>query len=323
MSRIAVTGADGFLGRATVAALGRAGHGVVRISRAPDGSADSRGADLRDPAALEGLLDGVDVVIHLAAAKAGSFHDQYPSTVRATQNLLVEASRAGVRRVVLASSFAVYDYLAIPAGSVVDEDSPIDIEGVDRDAYTQTKVLQERVARDWARSNDGDLVVARPGVVVGPGKWWTYRLGEQFGALWLALGSHAEVPLTYVDNCADALVHLAAAYGVAGETYNIFDEAPQQAWYRRQVVARASERSWRVVVPWHVADTATRVVSGWNSRRDTPLRLPGFLTPASLAVRAKPLRYTNAKLRRTGWQPALTLAESLDRVFAVQSAAAR
>lgn len=76
MSRIAVTGADGFPGRATVAAVQRAGHDVIRVSRAPDGSQGSRGADLRDPLAVGGLLEGVDVVIHLAAAKSGTFHDQ-------------------------------------------------------------------------------------------------------------------------------------------------------------------------------------------------------------------------------------------------------
>jgi nucleoside-diphosphate-sugar epimerase len=315
MSQIAVTGADGFLGRATVAAVLRAGHKVIRISRAADGSPNSRGADLRDPVAVIGLLEGAEMVIHLAAAKSGTFHDQYPATVRATQNLLAEAERAGIRRVVLVSSFAVYDYLRVPAHSLVDEETLLDDQGVDRDAYTQTKVLQEHVAREWARSSDCDLVVARPGVVVGPGQWWTYRLGEQFGQFWLLLGNRSQVPLTYVDNCAEAFVHLAVAEGVGGGTYNVFDEAPEQRWYRRQVIARAPGRSFRVAIPWSVAATGVRVLSRWNAHRSAPFRLPGFLTPASLAVRAKPLRYSNERLRRTGWKPALTLDESLSRVF--------
>jgi nucleoside-diphosphate-sugar epimerase len=55
------------------------------------------------------------------------------------------------------------------------------------------------------------------------------------------------------------------------------------------------------------------VVDSINRRRAVPLRLPGFVVPQSLAVRAKPLRYSNARLRATGWAPEVSLEQGLSR----------
>lgn len=317
MTTIAITGAGGFLGKAVVTTSLEAGADVVAVMRSrsvsePSPGVEVRRADLRDPRDVEGLLDGVDVLVHLAAAKSGAFHDQYPSTVKATEVVLEEAQRSRVSRVVLVSSFAVFDYDAMPAGAVVDEDAPLAIDAAGRDGYAEAKVLQEVVARGWAERTGMDLVVARPGVVYGPGSWWTYRIGEQFGSLWLCLGSRSQVPLSYVANCADAIVHLATTPGVAGGTFNVLDDdPPTQRDLRRTLGARLPSKTLRVVVPWRVAASGVAAIGFVNRRRDPPLRLPGFLVSESLAVRAKPFKFTNARLRNSGWAPRIPLADGL------------
>jgi len=127
-----VTGANGFLGTAVVTALLTRGHRVRALIRPAAKSDDliSRGvteivrADLRAARDLEKAFDGIDVLIHLAASIDGGDDAQFASTVVGTERLLDAMARTACRRIVLASSFAVYDWSRITG--TLDEDSPIE-----------------------------------------------------------------------------------------------------------------------------------------------------------------------------------------------------
>ncbi len=304
MTRVLVTGAGGFLGREVVAAALADGLAVRAQVRRAAGSADGVDevvADLRADD-LAPLVDGIDAVVHLAAAKGGDFHTQYASTVRGTDRLLDAALAAGVPRFVLCSSFAVYDYELPAVGAVVDESTPLDVRGIGRDAYAQTKVLQEQVVRERLAGSSTELVVMRPGVVHGDDPTWTYRVGEAFGRLWIALGSTAQVPLVHVADCARAMVLAATSPGMAAQTFDVLaDDPPTQREYRRFLKRAARARPLVVPVPWRLARAAAVIASAAAERSTRPWRLPGFLVPSSLSVRAKPLRYDGSALRAAGW----------------------
>ena len=113
-----VTGAGGFLGRHVVTAL--LGRGAeVRAMVRPAAAVESLGwpdsvevvrADLRSSRDLERAFDGVDVLVHLAAAVSGGEDAQFAATVVGTERLLQAMAGTSCRRVVLASSFSVYDW---------------------------------------------------------------------------------------------------------------------------------------------------------------------------------------------------------------------
>ena len=68
-------------------------------------------------------------------------------------------------------------------------------------------------------------MIVRPGVVYGPGnKGITGRVGLGTFGLFLHLGGSNEIPLTYVDNCADAIVLAGIKGGVDGEVFNVVDD---------------------------------------------------------------------------------------------------
>src|SRR5688500_4253173 len=169
--KLLVTGANGFLGRQVVAEALRRGHAVRAMVRSVKDAARNGWigkpnlewvqADLRS---RRGLVDAVaecDAVLHLAASKSGDIYAQYAGTVVATENLLAAMTEAKIRRIVAISSLSVYDYLHKKSGTVLDEDSPLDLECIDRDEYAQTKLAQENLVREHATRHGWDFVILR------------------------------------------------------------------------------------------------------------------------------------------------------------------
>jgi dTDP-L-rhamnose 4-epimerase len=209
--RVLVTGAAGFIGSHVVVALRRAGHDVSTLDNlhpaahgpAADGSDGVGLGDVRDPRVVADALDDVEAVVHHAAMVGmGVDLDDLPDYVAhndfGTAVLLAGMARAGVRRLVLASSMVVYgeggyacaahgpvdpeprQAAALAAGSfeptcptcrrdliprLVTEDAPLR----PRSGYAATKVAQEHLAGVWVRELDARAIALRYHNVYGPG----------------------------------------------------------------------------------------------------------------------------------------------------------
>ena len=210
--RILLTGGAGFIGRHVLSRLLALGHDVrvldslrpdVHRGAVPSLPAELVTADVRDAGAVDGALRGVEAVCHLAA-KVGlgvdvqDLPDYASSNDLGTAVLLAGMARAGVGRLVLASSMVVYGEglgccpthrqvrpgpraeAALAAGqfeppcpecglpltpALVDEDAAID----PRNAYAASKSAQEQLAASWARVAGGRVAALRYHNVYGPG----------------------------------------------------------------------------------------------------------------------------------------------------------
>src|SRR5438094_1779803 len=108
--RVAVTGANGFVGRHAIARLLLSGHEVrALISERPGAekelpgggtNVDVRRADVRKPESLRGAFDGVDAVIHTVAVPTERKQRFAEVNVAGVAHVVAEARRAGVRRIV-------------------------------------------------------------------------------------------------------------------------------------------------------------------------------------------------------------------------------
>jgi nucleoside-diphosphate-sugar epimerase len=321
--RVLVTGASGFLGRYVVSAALRRGHAVEALVRPasshPFTTLQRHPAlrvvqgDLRTPRGLDALVQDVDAVVHLAATKAGDLYTQFAGTVLTTENLLGAMGAAGIRRLVGMSTFSVYDMGALATRAVLDESSPVVTDPETRDEYTQTKLLQETMYRSFAAAGN-EVCVVRPGMIYGRDELWHPLLGSPFGPVFLRVGSRAVLPMTYVENCADAVV-LALADQAVGETLNIVDDdLPTQAEYV-EAVTRVMPPPRSVTVPWPVMrgvasafQLGNRLLAGGRAK------LPGIVVPARLDNRFKPLRYSNTRAKAVlGWSPRYGLDEAVRR----------
>ncbi|MEO1589837.1 MAG: NAD(P)-dependent oxidoreductase [Cyanobacteria bacterium J06632_22] len=323
--KLFVTGASGFLGQYVVAAALRQGHEVMAVVRNKTRAerlswhAHPRltlvRQDLRSRRGLSEALAPADAVIHLAATKAGDFYTQFGGTVLATENLLSAMADVGLKKLVAISTFSVYDNLGMRAGQRLDEAAPLVEEAKHRDEYAQTKLIQERLYREFERDQNAQVTILRPGMIYGRTCLWHALIGAEFGSRWVKVGGRGLLPMIYVENCAEAIVQAVDCPAAAGETLNLVDDnLPTVNAYTRQVLA-AGHPAPKATVSW----LTIRTLSGfawWINQTwlGGKAKLPGILVPAKVHGRFKPLRYTNAKAKQfLGWQPRYDLATAFTR----------
>jgi nucleoside-diphosphate-sugar epimerase len=321
--RALVTGANGFLGRHVVGALLARGIDVRAIVR-PAAQLGALGwpssvevfrADLRSSDELASAFEGVDVLIHLAAVVSGTEDAQFAGTVVATERLLEAMGSSTCRRVVLCSSFSVYDYSS--TRRVLDEGSPLHRvpDVYTRDGYTIAKWWQERVARRFAEKHSWDLAVLRPGFIWGRDHSYLAALGLQLGRHHLVIGPLTRIPMTHVENCAEVFAQAAADPRAQGQILNVVDGPGERIWkYLSDYMRGNSQPGWRLPIPYWLALAVVRLASVTVFRRAT--KVPAILVPRRFESMLKPLRFDNRRLQQTlGWTPPLDYKQCLARTY--------
>jgi 2-alkyl-3-oxoalkanoate reductase len=322
--RVLVTGAGGFLGRHVVGALSRRGHSVRALIR-PTTRIDDLGwtdrvqvvrADLRSPGPLAPAFEGVDVLVHLAARVGGNDNAQMADTVVGTERLLEAMARSATRRLVLASSFSVYDFGAVRG--TLTEESPLESDLYHRDGYAIAKTWQERVVRRMSREHNWDLTVLRPGFIWGRDHEYLAGLGQQLGRWHLVFGPSNRLALTHVENCADCFALAVEDPRAVGETFNVIDGHQVSTWrYLGEYLRRTGSRGHRIPIPYRLAVVGPWLADQVNRRLcQGRAKLPGLLTLCQFRARFKPLQFPNRKLQEIlGWHPPLDFAECLRQTY--------
>lgn len=305
-----VTGASGFLGRAIVEAACREGWEVVALCRPTSAVPGSwlnapqitlGRVDLSEPQGagkLAALLEGISCVIHAAATLSGSDAEQARDTIQSTR-ALIQAMRAHQKgrgqtsavaqpvRLILVSSFSVYDFARLPDHAVLDEATPIEASPGRRDAYCRAKLAQEAIVQE--DPDPLDLCLARPGAIYGPERLWSWQLGIPAAGFVLSVDGASPVPAISVDRCALALARLAGLPSSAlPAIINLVDPDPpsQREWLDAMGQRRVVYMNRRVFMG--LVTLLDRLVALWPAFGR--LR-PKGLRPENIEARFKPLRY--------------------------------
>ena len=154
---VLVTGSSGAVGRAVCKALAAAGHRVRGFDLVPNAEvSDQILGTVADAALMERAMEGVQAVVHLAAAMEWLefLRDQVPANVIAIFHLFEAAKRQNVPRIVLASTIQVARWKKDQLRTIADGTSP-------SNTYGATKVFAEAMGQVYAHRAKTCVIAAR------------------------------------------------------------------------------------------------------------------------------------------------------------------
>jgi nucleoside-diphosphate-sugar epimerase len=332
--RILVTGSNGFIGSKVIEKLLEYGFANLRCFIRPSSRLDrlekalSRfnagknvefvKGDLLSREECRKAAEGISIIYHLAAGMEKSFAGAFMNSALATRNLMDAFLQVGKpRRFVNVSSFAVYSTLSLKRGELLDEGCPLEDTPQERfDAYGFGKLKQEELVKEYGSKYGLPYVILRPGYVFGPGKTeLSGRVGVgTFGFLIQVNGSHF-LPLTFVDNCAEAIVLAGLKANVDGEVFDVVDDEllTGRQFLRAYKKKMKSFRSIRI--PYFAGyglSSLWEKYSKWSKGQ-----LPPAFNRRRCAAEWKGNRYSNQKLKhRLGWKPTVPMEQAMEAFLA-------
>ncbi len=297
---VAVTGVSGYFGRLLLPLL-EAETSVTRvvgIDRRPPAAGtwsklDFHQADLRQ-AEFETLLDGVDVVVHLAFVlmRLPGARDLDSINVQATQRLCRAAVSCGVRKLVVTSSVVAYGLHAdnpIP----LTEDSPLRPNR--GHYYSEAKAINENFLESLAQEQAAMVVTRlRPCTVIGPQADKGQMASMLAPTAIVVRGYDPPIQLLHEQDLAQALL-LAILKDLPG-VYNVTSDEPLTL---RQLSAL---RGGRVIeLPFGVVRGLLGLL--WALRQSA-------FAPEWADLSRFPIVASNAKLKAAGWKPRYNTAQA-------------
>jgi nucleoside-diphosphate-sugar epimerase len=275
---VLVTGATGKVGSRLVPSLLSAGHSVrILVRRADDETVrrlEAKGeetfiGDIMQPESLQGALDGVDTVVHLAAFFRSQDEEKIKSVNETgTKNIAEAASRINTGiRFVFSSTSNVYNNDAAPALES-DHVSPTA-------AYPSSKVASEKLLLGMHAAKQLDVCILRFSFIYGAGDPHLtesipfFERWNRHPAYRLHLVHHLDI--------AQAVKLAMRVSAMGGETYNVADDSP----ITLQEVIRLTGQTAKL------EDPATPLTNAWSGLLSTEkIRSLGFrpLVPSYYAA---------------------------------------
>jgi NAD dependent epimerase/dehydratase len=235
--QVLVTGAGGFIGSHVTELFLREGHYVRALAHyngrndvgylrdMPEDMRerlDIKVGDVTDPFLMEGLVEGCDAVLHLAALIGIPYSYVAPASyvstnISGTLNVLEACCRAKTSRVVVTSTSEVYGTAVY---TPIDERHPLQGQS----PYSASKIAADKLAESYFRCFDVSVVILRPFNTFGPRQSAravipTILTQTLSGADVIELGSLTpKRDLTFVSDTARAFLLAATAKNIEGET---------------------------------------------------------------------------------------------------------
>ncbi len=321
--KVLITGGSGFIGSYFHRDLAALGHELVTLDLIDPtpGSLASQSSffkgDIRDPKALDRAMEGVDMVVNLAAAHHdfGIAHDTYYSVNEHGSQMVCDAmDRAGIKNVIFYSTVAVYGDAPTPH----EETAPT----APNSPYGGSKLKGEGVFSRWVdKGDDRQALIIRPTVTFGVHNFANmYSLIKQINSgKYFRFGQGTNIKsLSYVENIVHATQFLKG----------MLDEKPNREIGRFEIFNYIDK-------PDLTSTQISNVVSSCLGKKPAPgmpyalgmlfglpfdivIKLTGKNLPISTA-RVKKMFKTETKfeadkLLGVGYQPKVPLEEGIDRM---------
>ncbi len=330
--QILITGANGFIGPSVLEMLLARGFTnircLVRSNRNLQSLQQFVNSSKEEVVLIQGNLFSQDdcinatrnaaVVYHLAIGSGGkSFPNSFLNAVIPTRNLLEACLlNKSLKRFVNVSSFAVYSNQDNPHWRLLDESCPIEEHPEFRgDAYGFAKLKQDQLVIDYSNKYGIPYVFVRPSYVYGPGKEAIPgRVGIDTFGIFMHLGGSNKVALTYVDNCAEAIVLAGLVEGIEGETFNIVDDDLPSSRQFLSLYKNHVKRFKSIYIPHAISYVLCYLWERYALASKN--QLPPVFSRREWHAYWKKTKYSNEKIKkRLGWQMKVPTKEALNKYF--------
>ncbi len=331
---ILITGAGGFIGKRLVASLLDLGCTRIRCLMRPASGTACLFTDLGlDPSDKRieifrgnllsvqdcvAMSEGVEVVYHLAAGRGEkSFAAAYLNSVVTTRNLINALNKEeNVKRFVNVSSFTVYTNCGKSPRNLLDESCPVEKEPHLRgSAYCFAKVKQDEMVIKSCTAYKIPYVIVRPGVVYGAGNEQIHgRIGLGTFGIFLHMGGSNRIPLTYVDNCADAIALSGLVKDVDNEVFNVVDDDLPTSRQFLRLYKKNVKRFHSLYIPHALSYLLCFL---WEKYAEwSEGQLPNAFNRKVWHTTWKKTEYSNVRIKKLlGWKQRISTKEGLKRYF--------
>lgn len=312
--QILVTGSSGFIASHLILYLADQGHRLHGLDLVePDHTlplSSFRKGDIRNRDDVQGALEGVDLVVNLAASHhdiGPTREDYFDHNERGTQVLLTAMSALGIKCFVFTSSVAVYGDLV---GAPDEQTAPSPTS-----YYGASKLAAERVIAAWVEDDSSrKAAIIRPCVVFGErNKANTYNLIRQIDSgRFFIFGSGKNVKATaYVGNVVQAIGFLIERLQPGIETYNYSDQPDLPVNEIVSIIAQGLDRREPLHLPLSLGILAAMPFG-------IAARLIGHnivITPSRVRKLAMETRVDSGAIRVAGFMQTVTTADGLRRMI--------
>jgi nucleoside-diphosphate-sugar epimerase len=326
MLTVAVTGPTGEIGRAFIGALERAPEveRVIGMARRPFDIAgqgwektEYRRGDILDREAVEKLVEGADVVVHLAFVIVAGGGESREINLTGSRNVFEATAAAGAKRLVYTSSVAAYGFQRKTA-DLLREDDPV--KGSSRHPYSAHKAAVEAELAEALEGASTDAYVFRPCIVAGPQATMLLDLIPL-----LALGQRIPGPLRWALGRVPELRPVLPDPGVPFQLVHHDDVA---AALCAAVIGHGEPGVYNLAGPGELTITDLAHALGWHAVPAPQLAVGVAAEAVSLmpflpdeaawieAVRRPVLMDTSRARRRLHWMPYYDASETLAQTVA-------
>jgi dihydroflavonol-4-reductase len=317
--KVLVTGATGFIGGRLIPKILEAGHEVVALVRETSNrerlpnDIEIRVADLFDIPSLEAAVQGVNVVIHLAA-----YFDFYPRdedlmfkiNVEGTRNLMKACVGTDVERFIYCSTTETIGAVRFPPGT---EDTELRPDF----SYGESKIQAETAIREITDDTGLAHIILRPTGIMGEGDLYImFEVAQElnYGKVFaLPLNLSSRFMFIHIDDVVTGFVAALTPMCVLNNTIILCpDEAMSWEEFVEVVTERLGVKPPRLRVPSILAKFGMALMSPFKNRK----KMTFFWHRKSVDMLLSTRVYSNEKAKKLfGWTPQVSMVEGFQRAI--------
>lgn len=330
---VLITGSNGFIGSKVVEKLAERGYKNLRCLVRKSSNLDKLDAvfkkypninfqlfkgDLLNKNDCDEMTKDISLIYHVAAGMGGSFAAKFLNSVVTTRNLIEAAIlKEQLKKILNVSSFSVYSNFKMKRGAILDETCALEQDYMAiYNPYSFAKVEQDKMVIELCTKYKIPYTIVRPGTVYGPGarEKLTAHIGNKTFGILLHIGGSNLLPLTYIDNCADAIVLCGLDQKTNDQVINIVDKDKITCrkflkLYKRNVFYFKS-----IYVPYRIFYLFS--VFWEKLAKKTHYSIPAMINPRKASFFWKGNKYSNRKLKElTDWEQKVPFEEASKLYF--------